>query len=81
MQASQFTCESFYLALIYRSGTSMSKGSMAFLLGRGARPRHAEVPGPGIEPVPQQRPKPQPGQHWLLNRLAARELLYGMSNT
>ena len=32
---------------------------------------HVEIPGPGIEPVPQQWPKPL---QWLLNQWASREL-------
>ena len=32
-------------------------------------PWHAEVPGPGIEPMPQWRPKPLQWQHWILNPL------------
>ena len=29
--------------------------------------QHMEVPGPGIEPMPQKQPKPPRWQHWLLN--------------
>ena len=32
-----------------------------------AMPQHADVPRPGIEPVPQQQPKVLQGQHWILN--------------
>ena len=31
--------------------------------------QHVEIPGPEIEPVPQQRPKPMPWQCWILNPL------------
>ena len=31
-------------------------------------PWHVEVPGPGIEPTPQQWPEPQQWQCWILNR-------------
>ena len=31
---------------------------------------HAEVPGSGIKPVPQQWPKPQQSQCWILNQLS-----------
>jgi len=32
-------------------------------------PLHVEVPGPGIQPTPQQWPKPLWWQHWILNLL------------
>ena len=31
----------------------------SFVFSFGHAYRHVEVPGPGIEPIPQQRPKPQ----------------------
>ena len=34
------------------------------------RPWHTEVPGPGIEPAPWQRPKPLQWQRWILNLLS-----------
>ena len=33
-------------------------------------PRHAEVPGSGIKPMPQQWPEPQQRQCWILNLLS-----------
>ena len=39
-------------------------------IGRGElHPGYAEVPRPGIEPVPQLEPEPQQWQHWILNPL------------
>ena len=35
----------------------------------GPHPRHVEVPGPGIKPVPHQWPEPQPWQWRILNWL------------
>ena len=37
--------------------------------GGGAHPWRVEVPRPGIEPTPQQQPKPQQWQCWILNLL------------
>ena len=34
---------------------------------------HVDIPRPGIEPTPQQQPKPQHSQHWVLNPLSHRE--------
>ena len=37
-------------------------------------PPHAEVPGSGMEPTPQQQPEPLQGQHWILNPLCPKRI-------
>ena len=43
------------------------------LLLFSAKPVACRVPGPGIEPVPQQQPEPLQRQHWTLNLLHHKE--------
>ena len=38
--------------------------------------KQSEVPGPGIQPVLQQWPKPQQWQHWILNPLSHQQTPY-----
>ena len=40
----------------------------------GLHPWHTEVPRPGVEPMPQQRPKPLQGQYQILNPRSHTEL-------